>query len=99
MVVPLVVQVDCAQSLLVRPAGGGAVRRGFVSTTEEERRQGERRVDVQRAAQRGDLFLEVKQSLLVARARGGPKALTPRDALRLATRGGAAVLGPPEWSP
>src|SRR5213078_853800 len=41
----------------------------------------------------GDLFLEVKQSLLAARARGGPKALTPRAALRLGTRGGAAVLG------
>jgi cytosine/adenosine deaminase-related metal-dependent hydrolase len=36
--------------------------------------------------------MEVKQALLVARARGGPKALTVRDALRLGTRGGAAVL-------
>src|SRR5207253_4349378 len=42
--------------------------------------------------ERGDLFLEVKQALLVARALGGPKALTARDALRLGTRGGAAVL-------
>jgi cytosine/adenosine deaminase-related metal-dependent hydrolase len=42
--------------------------------------------------ERGDLFLEVKQALLVARARGGPKALTARDALRLGTRGSAAVL-------
>jgi cytosine/adenosine deaminase-related metal-dependent hydrolase len=31
--------------------------------------------------------------LLVARARGGPKALNPRESLRLGTRGGAAVLG------
>jgi cytosine/adenosine deaminase-related metal-dependent hydrolase len=50
-------------------------------------------VDGSASNERGDLFLEVKQALLVARARGGPKALGPRDALRLATRGGAAVLG------
>jgi cytosine/adenosine deaminase-related metal-dependent hydrolase len=50
-------------------------------------------VDGSASNERGDLFLEVKQSLLVARARGGPKALTPRDALRLGTRGGAALLG------
>ena len=37
-------------------------------------------------------FLEVKQALLVARGRGGPTAMTARDALRLGTRGGAAVL-------
>jgi 8-oxoguanine deaminase len=50
-------------------------------------------VDGSASNERGDLFLEVKQSLLVARARSGPKALTARDALRLGTRGGAAVLG------
>ena len=50
-------------------------------------------VDGSASNERGDLFLEVKQALLVARARGGPKALTVRDALRLGTRGGAAVLG------
>jgi cytosine/adenosine deaminase-related metal-dependent hydrolase len=50
-------------------------------------------VDGSASNERGDLFLEVKQSLLVARARGGPTALNPRDALRLGTRGGAAVLG------
>jgi cytosine/adenosine deaminase-related metal-dependent hydrolase len=50
-------------------------------------------VDGSASNERGDLFLEVKQALLVARARGGPKALTARDALRLGTRGGAAVLG------
>jgi 8-oxoguanine deaminase len=50
-------------------------------------------VDGSASSERGDLFLEVKQALLVARARGGPAALTVRDALRLATRGGAAVLG------
>jgi cytosine/adenosine deaminase-related metal-dependent hydrolase len=50
-------------------------------------------VDGSASNERGDLFMEVKQSLLVARARGGPEALTARDALRLGTRGGAAVLG------
>jgi cytosine/adenosine deaminase-related metal-dependent hydrolase len=50
-------------------------------------------VDGSASNERGDLFLEVKQALLVARARGGPQALSPRDALRLGTRGGAAVLG------
>ena len=43
--------------------------------------------------ERSDLFFEVKQALLVARGRGGPQALTAREALRLGTRGGAAVLG------
>ena len=50
-------------------------------------------VDGSASNERGDLFLEVKQALLVARGRGGPKALTARDALRLGTRGSAAVLG------
>jgi cytosine/adenosine deaminase-related metal-dependent hydrolase len=50
-------------------------------------------VDGSASNERGDLFLEVKQALLVARARGGPKAMNPREALRLGTRGGAAVLG------
>src|SRR5207253_1610456 len=50
-------------------------------------------VDGSASNERGDLFLEVKQALLVARARGGPTALTARDALRLGTRGGASVLG------
>jgi cytosine/adenosine deaminase-related metal-dependent hydrolase len=49
-------------------------------------------VDGTASNERGDLLLEAKQALLVARARGGPAALTARDALRLATRGGAAVL-------
>ena len=50
-------------------------------------------VDGSASNERGDLFMEVKQALLVARARGGPKAMNPREALRLGTRGGAAVLG------
>ncbi len=43
--------------------------------------------------ERGDLMHEVKQALLVARGRGGPRAMTAREALALGTRGGAAVLG------
>jgi cytosine/adenosine deaminase-related metal-dependent hydrolase len=50
-------------------------------------------VDGSASNERGDLLLEVKQALLVARARGGPTALTAREALRLGTRGGAEVLG------
>jgi cytosine/adenosine deaminase-related metal-dependent hydrolase len=49
-------------------------------------------VDGSASNERSDLFLEVKQALLVARGRGGPEAMTVRDALRLATRGGAEVL-------
>jgi cytosine/adenosine deaminase-related metal-dependent hydrolase len=49
-------------------------------------------VDGSASNERSDLFLEVKQALLVARGRGGPAAMTVREALRLATRGGAAVL-------
>ena len=50
-------------------------------------------VDGSASNERGDLFGEVKQALLVARGRGGPEAMTAREALRLGTRGGAAVLG------
>jgi cytosine/adenosine deaminase-related metal-dependent hydrolase len=50
-------------------------------------------VDGSASNERGDLFLEVKQALLVARARGGAEAMSVREALRLATRGGARLLG------
>jgi cytosine/adenosine deaminase-related metal-dependent hydrolase len=49
-------------------------------------------VDGAASNERSDLFLEVKQALLVARGRHGPEAMTARDALRLGTRGGASVL-------
>jgi len=49
-------------------------------------------VDGTASNERGDLFGEVKQALLVARGRDGGAALTARDALRLGTRGGADVL-------
>jgi cytosine/adenosine deaminase-related metal-dependent hydrolase len=50
-------------------------------------------VDGSASNERGDLLFEVKQALLVARGRDGPAALTAREALRLATRGGADLLG------
>jgi cytosine/adenosine deaminase-related metal-dependent hydrolase len=50
-------------------------------------------VDGSASNERSDLLFEVKQALLVARGRGGPAAMTAREALRLGTRGGAAVLG------
>jgi 8-oxoguanine deaminase len=49
-------------------------------------------VDGSASNERSDLFFEVKQALLVARGRGGPEAMTVREAIRLATRGGASVL-------
>jgi cytosine/adenosine deaminase-related metal-dependent hydrolase len=36
---------------------------------------------------------EARHALMFARARGGPQAMTVRDALEMATLGGAAVLG------
>src|SRR5258708_21455976 len=39
------------------------------------------------------LIEEARHALLFARARGGPQALTVRDALEMATLDGAAVLG------
>ena len=50
-------------------------------------------VDGSASNERSDLLFEVKQALLVARGRGGPAAMTAREALRLGTRGGAQVLG------
>ena len=50
-------------------------------------------VDGSASNERSDLLFEVKQALLVARGRGGPAAMTVREALRLGTCGGAAVLG------
>jgi cytosine/adenosine deaminase-related metal-dependent hydrolase len=41
----------------------------------------------------GNLLAEVRQALLVSRAAGDPSAMTPRRALRAATRGGAGCLG------
>src|SRR5207248_6558866 len=49
-------------------------------------------VDGSASNERGALFFEVKQALLVPRGRGGGTAMTAREALQLATRGGAAVL-------
>jgi cytosine/adenosine deaminase-related metal-dependent hydrolase len=50
-------------------------------------------VDGSASNERSDLLYEVKQALLVARGRGGPRVMTAREALALGTRGGARVLG------
>ena len=50
-------------------------------------------VDGAASNESASLLEEVRHALLFARARGGPQALTVRDALELATMGGAAVLG------
>lgn len=50
-------------------------------------------VDGAASNEAGSLLEEARHALLFARARGGPQACTVRDALELATRGGAAVLG------
>lgn len=41
----------------------------------------------------GHLLAETRQAMLLARVEGNPAALTARDALDMATRGGAAALG------
>jgi cytosine/adenosine deaminase-related metal-dependent hydrolase len=50
-------------------------------------------VDGAASNEAGSLLEEARHALLFARARGGPHALTVRDALEMATLGGAAVLG------
>ncbi|MDG4809449.1 8-oxoguanine deaminase [Micromonospora sp. WMMD1120] len=50
-------------------------------------------VDGPASQEAGQLVAELRQALLVARLRGGPTALTAREALTLATRGGARCLG------
>jgi len=50
-------------------------------------------VDGAASNEAGSLIEEARHALLFARARGGPVALTVRDALEMATLGGARVLG------
>ncbi|HET7328098.1 MAG TPA: 8-oxoguanine deaminase [Nocardioidaceae bacterium] len=50
-------------------------------------------VDGSASNEAASLLEEVRHALLFARATGGPKALTVRDALEMATIGGAKVLG------
>jgi cytosine/adenosine deaminase-related metal-dependent hydrolase len=50
-------------------------------------------VDGAASNEAGSLVGETRQALLFARARGGPEAITVRDALQTATIGGARTLG------
>ncbi|MDQ4085162.1 MAG: 8-oxoguanine deaminase [Actinomycetota bacterium] len=50
-------------------------------------------VDGAASNEAANLLEEARHALLFARATGGPQALTVRDALEMATRGGASVLG------
>ncbi|MEJ7706424.1 MAG: amidohydrolase family protein [Nocardioidaceae bacterium] len=50
-------------------------------------------VDGAASNESASLLEEVRHSLLFARASGGPKAMTVRDSLEMATAGGARVLG------
>ena len=50
-------------------------------------------VDGAASNEAGELSIELREALLVARLRGGPAALTARQALSVATIGGAQCLG------
>lgn len=50
-------------------------------------------VDGAASNEAGSLLEEVRHAVLFARARGGPRALAVRDAVEMATMGGARVLG------
>jgi cytosine/adenosine deaminase-related metal-dependent hydrolase len=50
-------------------------------------------VDGPASNEASDLFAEIRQAMLVSRATGPEAGLSAREALRLATRGGAAALG------
>jgi cytosine/adenosine deaminase-related metal-dependent hydrolase len=53
-------------------------------------------VDGSASNEDGALVTELRQALLTARLRGGPRAMTARQALYLGTMGGARVLGRPD---
>jgi cytosine/adenosine deaminase-related metal-dependent hydrolase len=50
-------------------------------------------VDGPASNEASDLFGEIRQAMLVSRAEGPDRGLSDREALRLATRGGAEILG------
>ena len=50
-------------------------------------------VDGSSSADSASMWLEARQALLLAKLRGGASAMSAREVLRMATRGGAACLG------
>jgi cytosine/adenosine deaminase-related metal-dependent hydrolase len=50
-------------------------------------------VDGSASSDAGHLLAEARQAMLLQRVALGAEAMTPREALRLATRGGAQILG------
>jgi cytosine/adenosine deaminase-related metal-dependent hydrolase len=79
---------SCPSSNLRLGAGIAPVR----SLVEEGARVG-LGVDGAASNEASDLFGEIRQAVLVSRASGPERGLSEREALRLATRGGADVLG------
>jgi cytosine/adenosine deaminase-related metal-dependent hydrolase len=77
------------------PSSNGRLGSG-IARTRDLRKAGARvglGVDGAASNESASMLEEVRNALLFARATGGPQALSVRDALELATLGGAAVLG------
>ena len=86
---------DTATGVAHCPSSNGRLGAG-IARTRDLRDAGARvglGVDGAASNEAGSLLEEARHALLFARAVGGPGALTVRDALELATAGGAAVLG------
>jgi len=79
---------SCPSSNLRLGAGIAPVR-GLI----DERARVGLGVDGPASNEASDLFGEIRQAMLISRAAGPERGLSAREALRLATRGGAEILG------